>query len=136
VRHAGAYDGQSTVIAIDADGGVGLVVMTNSLNGHAAVAGVLDAVPVPWPSEPAPADLSVYTGRYQSGTIGTVEVSQAEDGGLVSSMPAFPGLTSPIWPVDRGSVAGPGGACAFFGFDDAGRPEYLRFQMRVLRRTA
>jgi CubicO group peptidase (beta-lactamase class C family) len=137
VRHAGAYDGQSTVIALDADRGAGVVVMTNSLNGHAAVSAVLDTVPVPWPAEPAPTDLSPYVGRYTSGTTGTVEITLAADGtGLVSRLSAFGDATAPIWPVDRGSFAGPGGACAFFGFDDdhGGRPEYLRFQMRVLRR--
>ena len=134
VRHSGAYDGQSTIVAVDPAEGVGVVVMTNSLHGHTAVSGALDTVPVPWPSEPAPADLAPYCGRYASGTMGTVVVELGEGGQLVSSMPAF-GISAPIWPVDRGSFVGQGAACAFFGFDDAGAPEYLRFQMRVLRRT-
>ena len=135
VRHSGAYDGQSTMIALDPVEGVGVVVMTNSLNGHVAASQVLDSVPVPWPSEAAPADLSPYCGRYASGTIGTVVIELGDDGQLVSSMPAF-GIRAPIRPMDRGSFVGQGAACAFFGFDGDGAPEYLRFQMRVLRRVA
>jgi CubicO group peptidase (beta-lactamase class C family) len=135
VRHAGAHAGQSTVIAVDPAEGVGVVVMTNSLNGHAAVSQVLDSVPVPWPSEPAPPDLSPYAGRYESAAFGIVEVEVGEAGGLVARLPAFPGAGTPIWPIDRGSFAGAGGMCAFFGFDDVGAPRYLRFQMRALRRA-
>jgi CubicO group peptidase (beta-lactamase class C family) len=135
VRHGGAHAGMSTVIAADPATGDAVVVMTNSLNGHAAVSAVLDTVPVPWPAEPAPDDLTPYSGRYTSGTTGAVEIRPGDDGGLVASFPAFPDATSPIWPVDRGSFIGAGGACAFFAFDERdGRPEYLRFQMRVLRR--
>lgn len=133
VRHAGAYDGQSTVIAIDPATSTGLVVMTNSLNGHAAVAQVLDSVAVPWTDEPAPPDLSPYAGTYRA-QIGEVIISLADGGGLQATMPAV-GITAPIWPVDRGSFLGAGGACAFFDFDDAGGPRFMRFQMRALRRV-
>ena len=138
VRHAGAYDGQSAIIALDtsADPPAAVVVMTNSLTGHSALSSVLDAVPVPWPAEPAPADLTPYCGTYRSGTIPEVVIELGEGGQLQSRMPAL-GLTSPIFPVDRGSFVGVGAQCAFFGFDEAagGAPEYLRFQMRVLRRV-
>jgi CubicO group peptidase (beta-lactamase class C family) len=136
VRHAGAYFGGSTVIAVDADAGAGVVVMTNSLNGHAAVSQVLDTVPVPWPVDPAPTDLSPYCGRYTSGTLGPVDITMDDKGQLVSSLVNL-GMSSPIFPVDRGSFLGPGAQCAFFGFDEGrgGAPEYLRFQMRVLRRV-
>jgi hypothetical protein len=134
VRHSGAYDGQSTVVALDPAAAAGVVVMTNSLNGHAAVAGVLDSVPVPWAAEPAPADLSPYAGRYRSGTTGDLQIEVSPDGGLTSTVVAFDARGS-IHPVDRGTFVGPGGSCAFFGFDAAGVPEYLRFQMRVLRRV-
>lgn len=133
LRHAGAYDGQSTLVAIDPSSGCGLVVMTNSLNGHAAVSQVLDAVAVPWTEEPAPADLSPYAATYRA-QLGDVVVAVAEAGGLQVTMPAV-GVTAPIWPVDRGSFVGPGGACAFFGFDGDGAPQFLRSQMRTLRRV-
>ena len=133
VRHAGAYDGQSAVIALDPATSTGVVVMTDSLNGHAAVAQVLDTVPVPWTEEPAPADLSPYAGTYRS-HIGDVVIAPAAGGGLEATMPAL-GITAPIFPVDRGSFVGAGGACAFFDFDDAGAPRFMRFQMRALRRV-
>ncbi|HVF32089.1 MAG TPA: serine hydrolase domain-containing protein [Acidimicrobiales bacterium] len=136
VRHAGAYAGASAIVAADADAGDAVVVMTNCLNGHTAVSSVLDAVPVPWPLEPVPDDLSPYRGRYTSGTIGPVDITSDERGQLVWTLPHF-GMSAPIRPVDRGSFVGPGAQCAFFGFDHerGGAPEYLRFQMRVLRRV-
>jgi CubicO group peptidase (beta-lactamase class C family) len=133
VRHSGAYDGQSTMIALDPVSSAGVVIMTNSLNGHAAATQVLDTVPVPWTEAPAPADLSPYAGTYRA-QLGEVVISVADGGGLQATMPAV-GITAPIWPVDRGSFVGAGGACAFFGFDDAGAPQFMRFQMRALRRV-
>jgi hypothetical protein len=110
-----------------------VVIRTNSLNGHAAATQVLDTVPVPWTEAPAPADLSPYAGTYRA-QLGEVVISVADGGGLQATMPAV-GITAPIWPVDRGSFVGAGGACAFFGFDDAGAPQFMRFQMRALRRV-
>ena len=133
VRHGGAYDGQSALIAVDPSTSTGVVVMTNSLNGHAAAAQVLDSVPVPWTDEPAPADLSPYAGTYRA-QMGEVVIDVADGGGLTATLPAV-GITAPIWPVDRRSFVGQGGACAFFDFDGAGAPRFMRFQMRALRRV-
>lgn len=134
LRHGGAYDGQSALLALDPSTGSGVVVMTNSLNGHAAAAQVLDAVPVPWTEEPAPADLSPYLGTYRAQAFGDVVVDLAEGGGLQATLSSFGG-SAPLWPVDRGSFVGPGGTCAFFAFDAAGAPQFMRFQMRALRRV-
>jgi hypothetical protein len=130
VRVGGADPGRSGLIAADPATRTAVVVLTNSDRGIDAVTTLLDTPgPPPGPEiEPAPADLSRYTGRYASHAV-TMEVATAGDG-LIAGADGYPAV--PLTPRDRRTLDSPGGPVAFLDFDDHGTPGSLR--MRVMRR--
>jgi CubicO group peptidase (beta-lactamase class C family) len=160
-RIGGANPGQSGLIAADPDVGCAVVVLTNSDQGVGAMNALLDGLgPAAVPDDdPAPADLSVYAGRYRSHIMDVdVAVNEAGDGlelrlgrvedprwgsvklstvmGGVPSGPAVGAQTWALSAVDRTTFATPLGPLAFLDRDDDGRPALLRWRMRVQRRVS
>jgi hypothetical protein len=148
-RIAGANPGYSGILAIDPDSQSAVVVLTNSDQGVNAVTMALDGpgAATVADDDPPPADLSPYAGTYACRGI-EVEVGPAETGLSLrlarvddprwgaARLPAVADgrATIPLTAIDRTTFASPLGPLAFLG-SSTGRPDLLRWRMRVLARA-
>ena len=132
-RHSGAYPGRSATLVHDHTRDAAIAFMSPLASGINATNPLLDrrgAVV----TDVAPPSLAPYVGTYASQTM-TVEVQPAPDAdGLQLALAPFPAL--PIEVVDRQTFTLAGEPFAFFDFDDAGAPRFMRFRMRVQRRVS
>ena len=129
-RHGGAFPGMSAILVHDVARNAALALMSPFGHGINAMNPLLDARGAVVTDEP-PASLDAYVGRYESHAM-KIAVERT-DGGLQLQLGSFPAM--PIEPVDRGTFTLAGEPFAFFGFDDAGAPRFMRFRMRVQRRV-
>lgn len=131
VRHGGAFPGMSAILVVDEARDAALALMSPFGHGINAMNPLLDARGAVVTDVP-PTSLAAYVGRFESHAM-AISIERAGDG-LQLQLGQFPAM--PIEPVDRGTFTLAGEPFAFFGFDDAGAPRFMRFRMRVQRRVA
>ena len=126
VRIAGAWPGCSAIIAADPTTRRAVVAMFDVEPAVNAVTALLDAPGAP------PLDLERYAGEYASHAA-TFAIELDDDGGLRLR---FGEGTVPLAPGDGTTFASPMGPVAFYGHDQLGRPQHLRWRMRTSTRRA